>query len=298
MSRQKAIEAYAEHLRETDVKRAEQLRQIAQNFADVSPKENKFTIDDIKQEAKQLAENQPQQNKQNQPKSQGKFRRREGSTGPTPNQLKQAEKQKKLQAKQARRNKMKRRLGLGKKPKPTGKVTIGPKQTNNQSSSIFVPKQTQQQPDNTPLPEEPRTLTAEQMNAKIARERNLNQSNIADMQAVNNPNVAPQKAKKKPLSPEQVRALRQKELGDKKRTSFSKLPQSQSGSMTNITSNLKNILADLNNIKDPRVREEVKAEILNELRKMQNSVSDIGLDNSSQLILKMKINKIIKGLEE
>ena len=89
----------------------------------------------------------------------------------------------------------------------------------------------------------------------------------------------------------------QKKLGDKKRRSFSNLPQSQSGSMTNITSNLKNILADLNNIKDPRVREEVKEQIVNELKKMQNSVSDIGLDSSSQLILKMKIDNIRKEIE-
>ena len=295
MSKKRAVEAYKNHLLETDVKRAEQLLQIAQNEASLGD----FTIDEVREEAKRLVENQPVQNKQNQSKPQEKFVRRAGSTGLTPNQLKEQERQRKLQARQARRKKMKQRLGLSKKPAQNtgGRTTFVRRkpQAQQQQQATSTPSNfdASQFVDDTLKPKKPRTLSNAEMQQKIKEEnkrRNMNQSNIADMQAVNNPNVAPPKKTRK--------VKRDKPPIDRRNKPPSKSTKlSDFRDMNNTLSNINNVtLASIKDIKNPRLRQNVANNLISQLREL--SINKADFSESEKLILKMKVNSIIKKLEE
>ena len=293
MSKKRAVEAYKNHLLETDVKRAEQLLQIAQNEASLGD----FTIDEVREEAKRLVENQPVQNKQNQSKPQEKFVRRAGSTGLTPNQLKEQERQRKLQARQARRKKMKQRLGLSKKPAQNtgGRTTFVRRKPQAQQQATSTPSNfdASQFVDDTLKPKKPRTLSNAEMQQKIKEEnkrRNMNQSNIADMQAVNNPNVAPPKKTRK--------VKRDKPPIDRRNKPPSKSTKlSDFRDMNNTLSNINNVtLASIKDIKNPRLRQNVANNLISQLREL--SINKADFSESEKLILKMKVNSIIKKLEE
>ena len=285
MSKKRAVEAYKNHLLETDVKRAEQLLQIAQNEASLGD----FTIDEVREEAKRLVENQPVQNKQNQSKPQEKFVRRAGSTGLTPNQLKEQERQRKLQARQARRKKMKQRLGLSKKPAQNtgGRTTFvrrKPQAQQQQQQATSTPSNfdASQFVDDTLKPKKPRTLSNAEMQQKIKEEnkrRNINQSNIADMQAVNNPNVAP---------PKKTRNVkRDKPPIDRRNKPPSKSTKlSDFRDMNNTLSNINNVtLASIKDIKNPRLRQNVANNLISQLREL--SINKADFSESEKLILKM-----------
>jgi len=204
---------------------------------------------------------------------------------PTPKQIKRAKRDAKKEAKKNPRTKAQKRGNLR---RLLGLRGNNPTQNTGGRPNIFGRKpQAQSQPQ----------AQTSNFDASQFVDDTLNQK--PNVQNINQPNVAPAPRKRKLTRQEIQDRMKNPEFAQQVRSKNKKDAFANFRQASDTLSNISNVtLESIKNIKDPKVRMNVANNLKTQLERYTGQIGKANFDESEKLILKMKVNSIIKKLEE